>query len=162
MGKLIAIVALIFGGVVVWNIGNRLSTDAVAMGVWLIFGVMSGVPAALLVLSTSGRTRRDDADEWPAGWQAGVRDVTALARGTLPPGHTHTPEWVDDGEAVDGELVPMRYSTARPFDIVPAATATEWRNRNKSISHPDFFDDDDNDLLPPPPNERRYRVDWGV
>ena len=49
-----------FVGVLAWQIGSRLSTDAVGMAVGLIFGVLAGIPAALLV-AASGR-RRDPLD----------------------------------------------------------------------------------------------------
>lgn len=52
MKTLLGLAALVFVGFLTWQIGSRLSTDAVGMGVGLIFGVLSGIPAALLVLAT--------------------------------------------------------------------------------------------------------------
>jgi hypothetical protein len=61
MKKLAVVLVLILLGVLVWSIGNRLSADAIGMGVGLVFGVLAGVPTALLVM-TAGR-RRDERDE---------------------------------------------------------------------------------------------------
>jgi hypothetical protein len=132
MRRLIVLGVMVFVGVAAWQIGNKLSSDAISMALGLVFGVLSGVPAALLVLATSGRRRSDAVDVWDDAYQAGIRDVTALALGALPPGHTHTPEWIDDGtfsaewmehamaqraKTVDGALA-TRYSVARPFGLL--------------------------------------------
>ena len=114
MGKLIVIVALIIGGVSAWSVGNRLSTDAISMAIGLVFSVFALLPATVMVLATSRRRHNDD--DYNAAYQQGIRDITALARGTLPPGHTHTAQWQDDGETVDGTCT--AYSTARPFALL--------------------------------------------
>jgi hypothetical protein len=61
------------------------------MGVGLVFGVLSGVPAALLVLAATGGRRSDDSSAYDDGYRAGMRETTALARGTRV-------EPVDDGK----------------------------------------------------------------
>ncbi|NJN81633.1 MAG: hypothetical protein HC802_04650 [Caldilineaceae bacterium] len=58
MKRLIVVVLLVFVAVGAWRIGSRLSADALGMGVGLVFGVLAGVPTALLVMA-SGR-RRDE------------------------------------------------------------------------------------------------------
>jgi hypothetical protein len=61
--KLMAVVTmLVVGGILAWVLGSRLSADAVGMAVGLLFGVMAGIPTALLVLA-SGRRRRPEVDE---------------------------------------------------------------------------------------------------
>ncbi|MCB0045941.1 MAG: hypothetical protein H6642_18230 [Caldilineaceae bacterium] len=46
----------------VWQIVNRLSADAIGMAMGVLFGVMAGVPAALLVMA-SGRRREERAEQ---------------------------------------------------------------------------------------------------
>lgn len=57
-------------GAVAWQIGARLSTDAIGMGVGLIFGVLSGIPTALLVLAAGGRRQ---GDRYEQGYEDGRR-----------------------------------------------------------------------------------------
>lgn len=51
----------ILGGacLVGWWIGGRLSTDALAMALGCLFGVMAGIPIALIALVQSKRARLD-------------------------------------------------------------------------------------------------------
>ncbi|MEZ4711700.1 MAG: hypothetical protein R3A44_31200 [Caldilineaceae bacterium] len=49
---------LIFVGVAGWRIGGQLSTDALGMAVGILFGVMAGIPTALILLAS----QRRDAD----------------------------------------------------------------------------------------------------
>lgn len=44
-------------GVVGWRIGQELSPDAIGMAIGLLFGIMAGTPAALMVLASR---RRED------------------------------------------------------------------------------------------------------
>lgn len=53
--KTILMGALIFLGAAGWQIGGRLSPDAIGMGVGVLFGVMAGLPTALLVLAGNRR-----------------------------------------------------------------------------------------------------------
>ncbi|RIK53859.1 MAG: hypothetical protein DCC57_07720 [Chloroflexi bacterium] len=61
MKRYLGLLLLVFVGVAGWRIGGSLSPDALSMAVGVLFGVMAGVPAALLVMA-SGR-RRDNAAE---------------------------------------------------------------------------------------------------
>jgi hypothetical protein len=121
MGKIVGIAALIFVGILIYQLGARLSSDAVGMAVGLVFGVLAGIPSALLVLATGERGKRDDdagdtidwqrryySAEWHAGYLAGQRDVNNMARGSLP----------DAGHESLAERE-RRFSVSRPFDIVP-------------------------------------------
>lgn len=63
MRKLLGLAALVFVGVLAWRIGGMLSTDAIGMAVGLVFGVMAGIPAALLVLATDRRRQEQDEEE---------------------------------------------------------------------------------------------------
>lgn len=63
MKQLIVVVILIVGGVLMWQLGSRLSDDALGMAVGLLFGVLAGLPPALLVLAANRRPRYDDDEE---------------------------------------------------------------------------------------------------
>lgn len=53
MRKFLGIALLIFVAVAGWRIGELLSTDALGMALGVIFGMMAGIPAALIALSAS-------------------------------------------------------------------------------------------------------------
>ena len=58
MKRTIAIGILVIVGATAWQVGSKLSADAIGMGVGVIFGVMAGIPTALLLLASN---RRNDA-----------------------------------------------------------------------------------------------------
>ena len=58
MKRTIATGILVIVGVLAWQIGSKLSADAIGMGVGVLFGVMAGIPTALLLLASN---RRNDA-----------------------------------------------------------------------------------------------------
>jgi hypothetical protein len=60
MKQLAVVTVLIFGGILAWLFGSRLSADALGMAVGLLFGVLAGIPTALLVLASNRRRRPDD------------------------------------------------------------------------------------------------------
>jgi hypothetical protein len=73
MSKIILVAILCFVGLVAWKIGNALSSDAISMAVGVVFGVMAGLPTAILCLdrnaqsnkpASSGRRCADDAGQW--------------------------------------------------------------------------------------------------
>ncbi|MCB0081783.1 MAG: hypothetical protein KDE47_12670 [Caldilineaceae bacterium] len=57
MKSLLGIALLIFVGVVGWRIGGELSPDALGMAVGILFGVMAGIPTALILLASQRRDR---------------------------------------------------------------------------------------------------------
>lgn len=63
MKQLAVLTLLLIAGLLAWLFGSRLSADALGMAVGLIFGVLAGVPAALLVLAANRRPSRDDDDD---------------------------------------------------------------------------------------------------
>lgn len=78
---LVAVVLVI--GVFGWSITNRLSADAIGMALGLGFGVLAGIPAALLVYVASRRRapwEEDEDDE-----EANVRPLGYLPYGAQPP-----------------------------------------------------------------------------
>lgn len=55
MKKILALGFIFFVCVVGWEVGGRLSTDALGLALGVIFGVMAGVPAALIAISAGRR-----------------------------------------------------------------------------------------------------------
>jgi hypothetical protein len=51
---------LVFVAAAGWRIGETLSPDALSMAVGVLFGVMAGVPAALLVMAGSRRRSEEE------------------------------------------------------------------------------------------------------
>jgi hypothetical protein len=71
MRQLAVVTALVIGGVLAWVLGSRLSADALGMAVGLLFGVLAGVPTALLVMASGRRQQGEedlDEDDEPAGY----------------------------------------------------------------------------------------------
>lgn len=56
-------VGLVLLAFLTWRMVTSLSSDALALGVGVVFGVLAGVPTALLVLASSRRQGRDDDDD---------------------------------------------------------------------------------------------------
>lgn len=63
MRQFLVISGLVAGGVAAWRIGETLSSDAISMGLGILFGMLAGVPAALLVMAASRRRDYLDEDE---------------------------------------------------------------------------------------------------
>ena len=53
---------LLFTGVMAWRISERLSADTIGMALGVLFGVLAGLPVALLVLAAQ---RRPSGEERP-------------------------------------------------------------------------------------------------
>ena len=63
MRRFLMLALLVILGVMTWRLGTSLSSDALGMAVGVVFGVLAGVPAALLVLATNSRRREQEDDE---------------------------------------------------------------------------------------------------
>jgi hypothetical protein len=81
MKQLAVVTVLVVGGVLAWVLGSRLSADALGMAVGLLFGVLAGIPAALLVM-VSGRRRQDEEPDFD---EEDERGAYGLARGGAQP-----------------------------------------------------------------------------
>ncbi len=55
MKRLVLILGLVLVAVVGWRIADRLSADALGMAVGVMFGVLAGIPTALILLANSRR-----------------------------------------------------------------------------------------------------------
>ena len=62
MRKFVMLAGLVMLGVFAWRLGESLSSDALGMAVGMVFGILAGIPAALLVLATSNRRRQEEED----------------------------------------------------------------------------------------------------
>lgn len=112
MRYLLGLAVVVVLGFLAWQVGATLSTDAVGMGIGLVFGVLAGVPAALLVVAT-GRPRDDGDGGYEAGRRQGFRDAIDLAQGRrpeLPMETMHTVEYGSNGVRVEKTI-----SIAHPF-----------------------------------------------
>ena len=85
MKKLIVLSLLVFVAVSVWSVGSRLSADALSMGVGILFGVLAGLPTALLVLA-SNRRREEPMESSSRGGR------NRQPQGMLPPGYPYPPQ----------------------------------------------------------------------
>src|SRR5688572_4813724 len=59
MKRWIGLALLVFVGTAGWRIGESLSPDALSMAVGVLFGVMAGVPTALLVMAGNRRRNQE-------------------------------------------------------------------------------------------------------
>ena len=71
MKRVVLIALLVFVAVAGWRVGGGLSSDAVSMAVGVFFGVLAGIPTALLVMAGSRRREGvgDAGSASPAGRQ---------------------------------------------------------------------------------------------
>lgn len=63
MKQVVVLACVVIVGLFAWLFVDRLSADALGMAVGLVFGLLAGIPMALLVLATQRtQPRRDDDD----------------------------------------------------------------------------------------------------
>jgi hypothetical protein len=131
MKQLAVVTVLLVGGVLAWLFASRLSADALGMAVGLLFGVLAGIPTALLVLA-SGRRRRADYDEEddeaaPQGYSQGTYGQRAFGQPypyqppvivLAGPQSAPAPQWPHP-QTVDSVGYPVRQ--ALPCPGAPAA-----------------------------------------
>jgi len=53
MNKLLGITLLVFVAAAGWQVGSRLNTDALGLALGVIFGMMAGIPAALIAVTAN-------------------------------------------------------------------------------------------------------------
>lgn len=86
MKKFVVLSLLVFVGVSAWSVGSRLSSDALSMGVGILFGVLAGLPTALLVLASNRRR------EEPTERSSRSSQNRQQPQGMLPPGYGYPPQ----------------------------------------------------------------------
>jgi len=101
MKRFLGLIVLVFIGTAGWRVGNSLSSDAISMAIGVLFGVLAGIPAALLLLAAERRrpprSTREYGHEYSRGPGARHGDghylppqppvivVTGAAGATAPP-----------------------------------------------------------------------------
>lgn len=108
MKRWIGLAVLVFVGVAGWRIGGRLSADALSMAVGVLFGVMAGVPAALLLMASGPRRAGHDARA-EAVTEAVTDAVTGARRGH---------GWAHDARAMQ----PWQAAGQMPHAALPQST----------------------------------------
>jgi hypothetical protein len=63
MKKLVIMLAIVILAGFAWLIADRLSPDAVGMALGMLFGVLAGVPTALLMMASNRRRYEEDEEE---------------------------------------------------------------------------------------------------
>lgn len=84
MKRWFGLALLVFVGTAGWRIGDALSPDALSMAVGVLFGVMAGVPAALLVMAGSRRRSEEDRADQARRNQHGPMHSNGPVYGQLP------------------------------------------------------------------------------
>jgi hypothetical protein len=125
VSKIIVTGLFVLVGLVAWFLASNLSSDALGMATGLVFGVLAGVPTALLVLASQRRRSYDD----EGALDADRREqppviVLAAPRAEQPRAgdtHYHYHAWpfagpppVEWTAQQRGELVPGRQAQAQP------------------------------------------------
>jgi hypothetical protein len=134
MKKMIGLIVLVFVGTAGWRIGNNLSSDAISMAVGIFFGVLAGIPTALLVLAAdrhkSDRTaqRREMAHHglthqqttYPAYGGPNQPPVIILngAGQPMPRQQQHAYGHDEAGSAIEAAGWPQQQRPARRFKVV--------------------------------------------
>lgn len=95
--RFIALAILVFIGVATYFIGSRLSADAIGMGVGVIFGVMAGIPTALLLV-VSERNRHAQYQQQPP--PPTPPPVVVFAS----PGTSHPERWIEGPTTIDAPV----------------------------------------------------------
>jgi hypothetical protein len=84
MKRIVVVGVLVFLGVATWHIAESLSSDAIGMALGVIFGVLAGLPAALVTFA-AGRRRAQYDDGFDAPRVRG--DGPLLLRSTAAGDH---------------------------------------------------------------------------
>lgn len=126
MRQTIGLAALVFVGIAAWRIGGQLSSDALGMAVGLLFGIMAGVPTALLVMSANRRREQEEEAATERRRQSAAPQPPAYYGG-YGPGYAQPPVIVLTGAGgqVPGYADP--YGLPRPQRSLPAPQTVDVR-----------------------------------
>ena len=157
MRKFFGLAVLIFVGTVAWRVGNALSPDALAMAVGVLFGVMAGVPTALLVMA--GGRQREAAEpaarprqSAPAHAGLPYRDHGAMQPGT----------WGQPSPAYASPYGQQPYSQPYPQPPVIVLAGPQGMGLgNPGPSYPNYgtnYGNSHGQPALPPPQARRFKM----
>ena len=135
MLRWIGLLLLVFVAMAGWRIGGSLSSDAISMAVGVLFGILAGIPTALLVLA-SGRRRDSRGDERAEnGYREQGRQLGYPACAPQPPVIVLT--------AAPGAMQPGGYGThqpdARGYAQTGYAQAPGWPHERQHEQRPRHF-----------------------
>ncbi len=135
MLRLIGLLLLVFVAMAGWRIGGSLSSDAISMAVGVLFGILAGIPTALLVLA-SGRRRDSRGDERAEnGYREQGRQLGYPAYAPQPPVIVLT--------AAPGAMQQGGYGThqpdARGYAQTGYAQAPGWPHERQHEQRPRHF-----------------------
>lgn len=121
-----------------WHIGGRLSPDALGMALGVLFGILAGIPMALMMLvAARRRTREEEGDDMPSQGRGGPHyrgapqaPVIILTGG--PPaqyGGQHNYAATNPHALIDGQFRPAlpgptQPASARKYKVV--GETEEW------------------------------------
>ncbi len=124
MKTALLLIVLVFVGVIAWQIGEKLSSDAISMGLGVLFGMLAGLPAALLVLA-GGRGRN------------GGRQANAQSRSEMqsyqPPYGAQPPIIVLTGQGMAPPQQSSGYGTGQPSHAQPGWTPEHRPERHFKV-----------------------------
>ncbi len=113
--KFWGIAALLLFGVLAFLAGQRLSADALGIAIGVLFGVLASIPAALLVLASSQRSRSQSFEEEEERVETAYPS-RHLPHATLP---AQAPVIIFAPPAAQG-FPDARYTSAAPASQIPA------------------------------------------
>lgn len=137
MKKLLILFALIVLCLLAWRMGSRLSADALGMAMGLLFGIMAGVPTALLAMA-AGRHRQQETPahgqgrgvQDPHGYYPPAQPPVIVLAGQGYPGQSAQPTHAAHGQQTQHSLLPAPASLPeeRRFRVVgeEEAWVDEW------------------------------------
>lgn len=147
MKQIIVTGGLIFLGISAWLLGSKLSSDALGMAVGVTFGIIAGLPTALLVLLASRRDRRrwdDDDDDYRP------RDRRPQLPPAQPPVIVYVPQQLPAQTHNHAPVQHNYYVAPQPQEWQPPSVQAPQRTRRLSIDmRPASF-------VPVPPD-----AEWG-
>lgn len=118
MRALLGLASIVLVGALAWGIGSRLSTDAIGMGVGMLFGMLAGLPAALLVFAAGSRRTGDYDQGYAAGqYAAHLDELQREARRLLQSQATQT--------QLHSYMIGDHYTPARPFGAMVDGEVTQ-------------------------------------
>jgi hypothetical protein len=124
MKRLFALAAIVFLAATGWSLGQKLSADALSMGIGIFFGILASIPAALLVLAAARRGERMPAPDrrQPAGLGPGGYQTPVIVVAPPMAGYGPMPGQMGQQPPIQGQLPPSQMivdsSAQRQFRVI--------------------------------------------